>query len=79
MDGNPSVSTSPLLPGDAYRQHGWEDGGQVHAAVQVQVAGASTGTIQGPPAALRELAAALVAADHADAILGADQMGEVAR
>jgi hypothetical protein len=81
VEGNPSLSTSLLLhPGDAYRQHGWEDGGRVHAAVRFQGGGASSGTIQGPPAAVRELATALVpAADHADAIFGADQTGQAAR
>jgi hypothetical protein len=77
---NPSVSTSLLVhPDDTYdTPHAWIDGGQTYAAVGFDAGGASHGTIQGPPAALRKLAAALIqAAHHADAACPADQPAPV--
>jgi hypothetical protein len=70
-DGMPSINLGVLIPtGAAYdTQHHWRtDAGQLRASVAFQGGGYSRGHLQGEPAALRELAAALVlAADQADA------------
>jgi hypothetical protein len=73
LDRMPSVSVGILVPvGAAYdSHHHWRDGGGgLHASVRFDAGGYSGAHIQGEPAALRELAAALVlAADQAE---GAD-------
>jgi hypothetical protein len=67
----PSISLGLILrPGVAYdTHHHWRaEDGELRASVGFDAGGTSHGHIQGPPAALRELAAALVeAADPADA------------
>jgi hypothetical protein len=69
-DRMPSLSVSVIVPaGAAYdRPHTWRtDAGAVRASVQFRVGGYSYVAIQGPPAGLRELAAALtLAADQAE-------------
>jgi hypothetical protein len=69
-DRMPSISLGVIVPADAVydSHHHWRtDLGAVRASVRFEVGGYSYVTIQGPPAALRELAAALVeAADHAE-------------
>ena len=70
LDRMPSVSVGVIVPtGAAYnRDHHWRtDAGTVHASVRFEVGGYSSAHVQGEPAALRELAAALVeAADLAE-------------
>jgi hypothetical protein len=71
-DRMPSINVGVLVPvGTAYETHHWHtDAGTVRASVAFEVGGYSRGHVQGEPAALRELAAALVlAADQADAAL----------
>jgi hypothetical protein len=69
-DRMPSVSIGIIIPvGAAYDpSHHWRtDAGTLRASVGFGAGGYSHGHIQGDPAALRELAAALVqAADRAD-------------
>jgi hypothetical protein len=71
-DRMPSISLGLIVPaGAAYdSHHHWpNDAGVWHASVRFDAGGYSCGHIQGEPAALRELAAALVdAADRADAV-----------
>jgi hypothetical protein len=70
-DRMPSISIGVIVPaGASYdTSHHWpNDKGLWHASVRFDAGGHSSAHIQGPPAALRELAAALVeAADRADA------------
>jgi hypothetical protein len=69
-DRMPSISLGVIVPAGARydSHHHWRtDTGAVRASVRFEVGGYSYATIQGDPAALRELAAALVeAADQAD-------------
>jgi hypothetical protein len=69
-DRMPSISLGIIVPVGAYYDgdHHWpNDAGVIHASVRFDVGGYSCGHIQGEPAALRELAAALIqAADRAD-------------
>jgi hypothetical protein len=69
-DRMPSLSLGIIVPvGAVYDgSHHWPDNaGVLHASVHFDAGGYSSGHIQGQPAALRELAAALVdAADLAD-------------
>jgi hypothetical protein len=69
-DRMPSISLGIIVPtGASYDgSHHWpNDAGVVHASVRFDAGGYSGGHIQGEPAALRELAAALLdAADRAD-------------
>ena len=73
-DRMPSISLGLIVPvgADYDSHHHWpNDAGIWHASVRFD-AGGSWGHIQGEPAALRELAAALVqAADQADAAAAA--------
>jgi hypothetical protein len=77
LDGMPSVSVGIIVPpGAAYDgHHHWRNSvGVLHASVRFDAGGYSTAHIQGQPAALRELAAALtLAADQADAAGQAEQ------
>jgi hypothetical protein len=70
-DPMPSINLGVLVPvGAAYdSDHHWRtDAGTVRASVRFEAGGYSAAHVQGEPAALRELAAALVlAADQADA------------
>ena len=70
-DRMPSISIGVIVPARASydTSHHWpNDNGVWHASVRFDAGGHSSAHIQGPPAALRELAAALVdAADQADA------------
>jgi hypothetical protein len=70
LDRMPSVSLGIIIPtGAAYDPyHHWRNSAEVlHASVGFEAGGYSHGHIQGEPAALRELAAALIeAADLAD-------------
>jgi hypothetical protein len=65
----PAISLGLIVrPGTLYDLYHWQadDGGR-RASVGFNAGGASHGHLQGPPAALRELAAALTAAaDQAD-------------
>jgi hypothetical protein len=64
-DRMPSISLGIILhPGARYdASYTWRtDGGELRASVGFDVGGYSSGHLQGPPAALRELAAALTAA-----------------
>ena len=69
-DRMPSLGLGIILPAGASfdSHHHWRtDVGELRASVRFEVGGYSSAHIQGPPAALRELAAALVdAADRAD-------------
>jgi hypothetical protein len=69
-DRMPSINVGVLVPlGAAYDpSHHWRtDAGTLRASVGFEAGGYSHGHLQGEPAALRELAAALVqAADLAD-------------
>jgi hypothetical protein len=64
-DRMPSISLGIILPSgatfDGY-YHWRTDTGQLRASLRFEVGGYSSGHIQGEPAALRELAAALVEA-----------------
>jgi len=66
----PSISLGIIVPaGAAYNSHHhWHSSdGVLNASVRFDAGGSSSAHIQGPPAALRELAAALtLAADLAD-------------
>jgi hypothetical protein len=68
-DRMPSISLGVIVPAGAVydRHHHWRtDLGARRASVRFAVGGYSYATIQGDPAALRELAAALIqAADQA--------------
>jgi hypothetical protein len=70
LDRMPSISLGVLVPtGATYdsHHHWWTSEGVLCASVRFDVGGYSSAHIQGPPAALRELAAALTAAaDQAD-------------
>jgi hypothetical protein len=70
-DRIPTISVGIIVrPGAEFDgSHHWRnDAGTMHAAVRFDAGGYSYGHIQGEPAALRELAAALVlAADQSDA------------
>jgi hypothetical protein len=70
-DRMPSIGLGIILPAGASfdSHHHWRnDVGELRASVRFEVGGYSDAHIQGPPTALRELAAALVdAADRADA------------
>jgi hypothetical protein len=69
-DRMPSISLGLIVPaGASYdSHHHWHSSdGALNASVRFDAGGYSSGHIQGQPAALRELAAALVAAaDQAD-------------
>ena len=69
-DRMPSLSLGIIIPVGAIYDgsHHWPDNaGVLHASVHFDAGGYSSGHIQGQPAALRELAAALLeAADLAD-------------
>ena len=69
-DRMPSISLGLIVPvGAVYdASHHWpNDAGVWHASVRFDAGGYSCGHLQGEPAALRELAAALIqAADQAD-------------
>ena len=71
LDRMPSISLGIIVhPGAVYdaSYHWRTDAGEPRASVGFDAGGHSNAHIQGPPAALRELAAALVdAADQADA------------
>jgi hypothetical protein len=65
LDRMPSISLGIILhPGSRYdASYYWRtDGGELRASVGFDVGGYSAAHIQGPPPALRELAAALTAA-----------------
>jgi hypothetical protein len=70
-DRMPSISVGVIVPTNAVydtHHHWWTNAGELRASVGFEAGGYSRGHIQGDPAALRELAAALVlAADQADA------------
>jgi major membrane immunogen (membrane-anchored lipoprotein) len=67
----PAISVAIIVRvGTLYdSHHHWRnEAGELRASVSFDAGGTSYGHIQGPPAALRELAAALIeAADQADA------------
>jgi hypothetical protein len=69
-DRMPSLSVSIIVPAgaDYHDYYRWRtDSGALRASIQFRAGGYSYAAIQGPPAALRELAAALVeAADQAE-------------
>jgi hypothetical protein len=69
-DRMPSISLGVIVPAGAVydSHHHWRtDAGALRASVRFEVGGYSSATIQGDPAALRELAAALsLAADQAE-------------
>jgi hypothetical protein len=71
-DPMPFISLGIVVPaGAAYGSHHWRtETGTVRASVRFEAGGYANAHIQGPPAALRQLAAALVRAadlaDHAD-------------
>jgi hypothetical protein len=71
LDRMPSISLGIIVPADASydsHHHWYSSAGVLNASVRFEVGGYSSGHIQGPPAALRELAAALIdAANRADA------------
>jgi hypothetical protein len=69
LDRMPSISLGIIVPaGAAYDSHHWHSSaGVLNASVRFEAGGYSSAHIQGEPAALRELAAALtLAADRAD-------------
>jgi hypothetical protein len=76
-DRSPSISVGIIVPvGARYdAHHHWRtDVGGWRASVRFDAGGYSNAHIQGPPAALRELAAALhLAADQADVAEQAEQ------
>jgi hypothetical protein len=76
-DRMPSISVGIIVPvGARYDpHHHWQtDAGEWRASVRFDAGGYSNAHIQGEPAALRELAAALhLAADQADAAEQAEQ------
>jgi hypothetical protein len=69
-DRMPSISLGVIVPAGAIydSHHHWRtDTGALRASIRFEVGGYSYATIQGDPAALRELAAALIeAADQAE-------------
>jgi hypothetical protein len=71
LDRMPSIGLGIYIPAGALydSHHHWRnDAGHWRASVRFELGGYSDAHLQGPPAALRELAAALVdAADQADA------------
>jgi hypothetical protein len=75
-DRIPTISVGIIVPTDAEYDcsHHWPNSrGVWHASVRFDAGGYSTAHIQGEPAALRELAAALhLAADQADTAEQAD-------
>jgi hypothetical protein len=75
LDRMPSVSIGIIVPaGASYdTSHQWpNDAGVWHASVRFDAGGYSSAHVQGEPAALRELAAALLdAAAQADASIAA--------
>jgi hypothetical protein len=81
LDRMPSISLGVIVPAGAIydHHHHWRtDTGARRASVRFEVGGYSYATIQGEPAALRELAAALIqAADQAEE--EADQAEPVVR
>ena len=70
LDRMPSISLGIIIPtGASYdSHHHWHSSdGVLNASVRFEAGGYSSGHIQGPPVAMRELAAALhLAADRAD-------------
>ena len=69
-DRMPSMSLGLIVPtGATYDSHHWHSSdGLLNASIRFEAGGYSSGHIQGEPAALRELAAALtLAADQAEA------------
>jgi hypothetical protein len=70
-DRMPSISLGVIVPASAVydSHHHWHSSdGVLNASVRFDAGGYSSAHLQGPPAALRELAAALIdAADRADA------------
>ena len=64
VDPMPFISLGIVVPaGAAYDRHQWRtETGQARASVRFEAGGHANAHIQGPPAALRELAAALVGA-----------------
>ena len=70
LDRMPSISLGIIVPAGATydRHHHWRnDPGELRASVRFDIGGYNGVHIQGPPTALRELAAALVeAADRAE-------------
>ena len=70
LDRMPSISLGIIVPAGAVydsHHHWWTDTGVLNASVRFDAGGYSSGHIQGPPVAMRELAAALtLAADRAD-------------
>ena len=71
LDRMPSISLGIIVPAGAVydRHHHWRtEAGEARASVGFDAGGHSNAHIQGPPAALRELAAALTqAAEQAEA------------
>jgi hypothetical protein len=80
-DPMPSINLGIIIPaGAAYdgSYHWRTSAGELRASVAFEVGGYSAAHVQGEPAALRELAAALVlAADQAEAIFPADGTSRV--
>jgi hypothetical protein len=76
----PSISLGIIVPtGATYdtHHHWYSSDGVLHASVRFEVGGYSSAHLQGPPAALRELAAALVdAADRAKSPVSAPALAE---
>jgi len=69
VDPMPFISLGIVVPtGAAYGSHHWRtETGAVRASIRFEAGGHANAHVQGPPAALRQLAAALVqAADLAD-------------
>jgi hypothetical protein len=72
FDPMPFISLGMVVPtGAAYDSYHWRtETGTVRASVRLEAGGHANAHLQGPPAALRQLAAALVQAadlaDHAD-------------
>jgi hypothetical protein len=69
LDRMPSISLGIIVPTGAFYDgsHHWlNEAGVLHASVRFDAGGYSCGHIQGEPAALRELAALLDAADRAN-------------
>jgi hypothetical protein len=71
LDRMPSISLGIIIPAGASYDpsyHWRTDTGDLRASIGFDAGGHSSAHIQGPPAALRELAAALIeAADQAEA------------
>jgi hypothetical protein len=71
LDRMPSISLGIIVPSGASYDPGYHwrtDTGALRASIGFDAGGHSNAHIQGPPAALRELAAALIqAADQAEA------------